>query len=138
MQGQYLYKYPVFICILPCCPGQYTKKIPSIYNEQLKQIIHVFDPAKHSKKISPFNTNKEIYSATIENTVVSHARYARYARYARFLLPNFQNKLPKPVVKLLIGDFLNVRIDFVVFLFAAILFNVRRPIPPSNVPPKKY
>ena len=40
-----------------------------------------------------------------------------------FLLPNFQNNLPKPVVKLLISDFLNVRIYFVVFLFAAILFN---------------
>ena len=61
----------------------------------------------------------EIYSATIENTVVS----IYHARYARFLLLNFQNKLPNPVIKLLISDFLNVRIDFVVFLFAAILFN---------------
>ena len=34
-----------------------------------------FDPAKHSEKISPFNTNIEIYSATIENTVVSLISY---------------------------------------------------------------
>ena len=72
MQGKYLYKYPVFICILPCCPGQYTNKsLPFIMNNQSKSYTS-FDPAKHSEKISPFNTNIEIYSATIENTVVSH------------------------------------------------------------------
>ena len=72
MQGQYLYKYPVFICILPCCPGQYTNKsLPFKMSNQSKSYTS-FDPAKHSENISPFNTNIEIYSATIENTVVSH------------------------------------------------------------------
>ena len=72
MQGQYLDKYPVFICILPCCPGQYTNKsLPFIMSNYSKSYTS-FDPAKHSEKISPFNTNIEIYSAAIENTVVSH------------------------------------------------------------------
>ena len=57
----------------------------------------------------------------VNRTLVHSIRRIRAFRF--FLLPNFQNKLPKPVVKLLISDFFNVRIDFVAFLFAAILFN---------------
>ena len=61
------------------------------------------------------------------------------------LCENFKSlditNFPSQLSSCLLATFLiNVRIDFVVFSFAAILFNFyiafRRPIPPSNVPPQ--
>ena len=74
-----------------------------------------------AKKHSILADHCPLRTAVNYNTSGTDIRRIHASRF--FFLPNFQNKLPKPVVKLFISDFLNVRIDFVVFLFAAILFN---------------